>query len=373
MSEVKPEVLIGSLTRSNKGAIPTITRALIDGLEHRYTFIPHYSDRKYGLTATADVNFFNLYYFVKHFFQWVSLLLQHRPDIVHYPVTSQWNLEKSSIFLLVAKFAGAKTVGHLNGGSFDLFWGRLGKTRKWIGGSFLKGLDAFVVTGERWRQWSTSTVGLEMAKVFVVTNPIDQRFEREALSFPETDDASAFFVGSLGKRKGVFDILETAAQLDAGGNPVPMFLSGPEDRSGDLVKIRAIMATRSLANVRLLPGVYGEEKLRFFREHGIFLFPSHNENLPLVVLEAAAAGRAIITTRAGALSEFFVHGESLLFVEAGNVGEIAAALGTMRADAALRRRLGSAARNAFLRGLANTRVFDALDGVYRTLLGTPTQ
>jgi glycosyltransferase involved in cell wall biosynthesis len=367
------KVLIGSVTRENKGAIPTITRALIDGLQDRYAFIPHYSERRYGLTATANVNFFNLYYFVKHFFQWVSLLLRNRPDIVHYPVTSHWNLEKSSVFLLVAKLAGAKTVGHLNGGSFDVFWGRLGRTRRWIGGSFLRGLDAFVVTGERWRQWSTSTVGLEAAKVFVVTNPIDQRFEQEALSFPPTDDASVFFVGSLGKRKGVFDILEAAAQLDAAGKPAPIFLSGPEDRSGDLARIRSIMATRNLTSVRLLPGVYGEEKLGFFRAHGIFLFPSHNENLPLVVLEAAAAGRAIITTRAGALSEFFVHGESLLFVEPGNIGEITSALGMLRADAAFRQKLGLAARKAFLRGLANTRVFDALDDVYRTLLGAPHQ
>jgi glycosyltransferase involved in cell wall biosynthesis len=361
-------VLIGSVTRENKGAIPTITRALIGGLEDHYEFIPHYSERKYGLTATAEINLLNVFYFVKHFVQWTLLLLRYRPVIVHYPVTSQWNLEKSSLFLLAAKMVGAKTVGHLNGGSFDLFWARLGVVRRTVGTSFLKGLDAFVVTGQRWKDWSTSAVGLVPEQVFVVTNPIDRRFEREAVQFPFNDDTGAFFVGSLGKRKGVFDILDTATHLEANGDSAPIFLSGPEDRSGDLAKINEIISTRGLRSVRLLPAVYDDEKLAFFRDRGIFLFPSYNENLPLVVLEAAVAGRAIITTRVGALPEFFVHGESLLFVEPGNISEICTALKTLRRDPGLRRRLGRAAREVFLRELANERVFAALDGVYQSLL-----
>ena len=133
MQLVKPKVLIGSVTRENKGAIPTITRALIEGLGDRYKFIPHYSERRYGHTATANINFFNIYYFLKHFVLWIFLLFRWRPAIVHYPVTSQWNLEKSSAFLIAAKLVNARTVGHLNGGSFDAFWGRLGSVRKTVG------------------------------------------------------------------------------------------------------------------------------------------------------------------------------------------------------------------------------------------------
>lgn len=105
-----------------------------------------------------------------------------------------------------------------------------------------------------------------------------------------------------------------------------------------------------------------------FREHGIFLFPSYRENLPLVVLEAAAAGRAIITTRVGGVPEFFVHNESVLFVEPGNVRDMQAAVRRLHEDPDLRRRLGLAAREVFRRKLVRSSIMDSLEAVYRDVL-----
>lgn len=366
--EPKPRVLIGSLTRDNKGAIPTITRALIDGLEDRYEFVPHYSNRRFGLTATAEVNILNLFYFMVHLVQWLFLLLRARPAVVHYPVTSQWNLEKSAAFLLAGRLVRAHTVGHLNGGSFDAFWNRLGMLRRGLGTWCLKGLDAFVVTGERWKQWSVNTAGLDPHRVHVVTNLIDRHFEAEALSFPPAGNADAFFMGSLGTRKGVYDILETARHLRTSGDEGRIYLSGPEDRTGDLARITDSIARDDLRNVTLLGPLYGAEKLEYFRQHAIFLFPSHNENFPLVVLEAAAAGKAIITTPVGALPEFFTHGEHLLFVQPGDVRGIASAIASLRSDPALRRRLGESARRVFVSRLGKSCVFASMDAVYRRVL-----
>jgi len=108
-----PKILIGCLNKEIKGAIPAITKAFIDGLSYKYNFIPFYKDRKYGKNKTSDLNILNLYYFLKHYIQWIYLILKYKPDIVHYPITSYWNLEKSLIFLITAKKLGVKKLSDI--------------------------------------------------------------------------------------------------------------------------------------------------------------------------------------------------------------------------------------------------------------------
>ncbi len=364
----KVRILIGSLTKENKGAIPTITKAIIEGLGDRYEYIPHYANRELGLTATASFNVFNVYYFVKHYVLWVLALLRYRPTIAHYPVTSYWNLEKSMFFLMTAKLLGAKPVGHLNGGSFDAFWSGLGPVRKRIGSWCLHNLDAFLVTGKRWRTWSCSMIGLKPERVIIIVNPIDITFETTALAFNHTGDTNVFFVGSLGKRKGVFDILAAASDLKHKGFCGHIHIAGPEDRTGDLRRIQEMISDKSLDNVKLLGPLYGDEKIGHFRRHGIFLFPSYNENFPLVVIEAAAAGKAIITTRVGSLPEFFEHERSVIYVEPGNTAEIVQALLRLHQDPDLRKSLGEGAREVFSTYLSSHQICAELDNAYEFIL-----
>ena len=65
-----------------------------------------------------------------------------------------------------------------------------------------------------------------------------------------------------------------------------------------------------------------EDKVNYFTKSAVFLFPSHNENFPLVIIEAACAGLPIISTRVGAVPEFFEHMKNIFFVEPGNLLEI---------------------------------------------------
>lgn len=364
----RTRILIGSLTKENRGAIPTITKAIIDGLGDQYEYIPHFANREHGLTATAKLNIFNMFYFLKHFVSWVFLLVRYRPSIAHYPVTSYWNLEKSMIFLMTAKLFGARPIGHLNGGSFDVFWSKLGPIRKSVGSWCLGNLDVFLVTGERWKKWSCDVVGLRPERVIVFVNPIDLKFEKRALGFGETENTDMFFVGSLGKRKGVFDILATAANLKRDGFCGHFHLAGPEDRTGDLKQINEIIHRESLDNVKLHGALYGDEKIEHFRRHGIFLFPSYNENFPLVVIEAAAAGKAIVTSRVGALPEYFEHEKSVLYIEPGNTAQIAQAVVRLQKDSDLRKRLGREARRVFENSLSSRHIYASLDSAYQFTL-----
>ncbi len=78
-----------------------------------------------------------------------------------------------------------------------------------------------------------------------------------------------------------------------------------------------------------------------YESSSIFIFPSAAENFPSVLLEAMAAGMAIITSTAGGCPE--VVSEAGLLVEPGDVEGIRQNLVKLVASEKLRRRLGQAA------------------------------
>lgn len=364
----RPRVLIGSLSKDNVGPIPIITRAFMDGLKDQYMFIPHYSNRKSGTSERSSLSIVNFYYFVKHLYFWLYEILKYQPEIAHYPVTSYWNLEKSLIFLMMAKLFSVKAVAHLHGGSFDIFWSNLSSKRKKFAATCLRRLNAIIVLSEGWKNWIINEIGIENRKVMVVNNPIDKQFEETALTLESSENGNLFFLGSLGKRKGVFDILNAALSLTREGIDYKLILAGPEAQRGDLERIKSFIDRYKLDKVTVLEPVHGEQKNHLFKENNIFLFPSYNENFPLVIIEAAAAGKAIITTKTGALPEFFINGESVLFVEPGNVQQILDSINQLLNNKEKRTQIGNAARKTFLDCLSRKNILISLDKSYKMIL-----
>jgi glycosyltransferase involved in cell wall biosynthesis len=84
------------------------------------------------------------------------------------------------------------------------------------------------------------------------------------------------------------------------------------------------------------------ELRQIYESSGIFVLPSEAENFPIVLLEAMAAGLAIITTEGTGCAE--VVGEAGLLVPVRDSGAIARALKRLVEDSELRQRLGAAAR-----------------------------
>ena len=134
------------------------------------------------------------------------------------------------------------------------------------------------------------------AKISVVNNPIELEFEKEALQWSPGGSDRIFFVGSLGTRKGLFDIIEALVLLKQRGVTPPVTIAGPEERRGARAALESLVAEHGLEYVTLMRPVLGPEKLTLFKGNGIFLFPSHKENFPLVVIESAAAARAPVAT-----------------------------------------------------------------------------
>ena len=85
-----------------------------------------------------------------------------------------------------------------------------------------------------------------------------------------------------------------------------------------------------------------DEMTELYERSGIFVLPSESENFPVVLLEAMAAGLAIVTTGGTGCAE--VVGDAALLVPPKDVGALREALQRLICNPGLRASLGAAAR-----------------------------
>ena len=95
-------------------------------------------------------------------------------------------------------------------------------------------------------------------------------------------------------------------------------------------------------------GPNSPELLRLFAAADAFVLPTHGDCLPLVLMEASAAGLPLIATRVGALSEVAAEGRSAIMMSPGDGHALRAAIVSMVDDEDLRLRFGRAARQLAL-------------------------
>ncbi len=99
---------------------------------------------------------------------------------------------------------------------------------------------------------------------------------------------------------------------------------------------------QNLPMVRFLGFVRGKELIDLYKSAKIFVFPSIKENFPVVLLEAMAAGCAIVTSEACGCVE--VVGNAALKTKCGSVAEISNALNFLMNNEIEITRLSCAAR-----------------------------
>jgi glycosyltransferase involved in cell wall biosynthesis len=171
--------------------------------------------------------------------------------------------------------------------------------------------------------------------------------------------------------KGVAELVEAARLLrTAGGPPCRFVLAGDPDvanpRSVPAAQLEAWQREGVLewwGHQRDMPAV--------MRQAALVVFPSfYREGVPKVLLEACAAGRAIITTDLPGCREVVRHGENGLLVPPRDIRALAEAIAALLADPALRERMGRAGRIRAVEEFSETSVVDATLRLYREILGS---
>ena len=160
------------------------------------------------------------------------------------------------------------------------------------------------------------------------------------------------------ERKGVQFLLRALARLDI---TAEVWIAGDGPY---LPRLRGL-ASELGVNVRFLGQIPREELIRLYPTAKVFVLPSLSENFPMVLLEALAAGCAVVTTDASGCRE--VVGEAGITVPPEDPEALAKELETLIADEARIARLGSLGRER-VRRFAWSRIAGEYEALYRRCL-----
>lgn len=180
-------------------------------------------------------------------------------------------------------------------------------------------------------------------------------------------------VGALKPRKGHHVSVEALARLAGTHAGARLVIIGTAREDDPYTHALRRQAERLGVAARLhLPGqVTPAELVAWYQHADVLLLPAISEHgrfegLGLVYLEAAAAGVPAIGTLGSGAETAIVDGETGLLVAQRDAGATAAALDRLLSDAAMRRRMGEAAR-ARAPQFAWSRLASALADRYREL------
>lgn len=151
--------------------------------------------------------------------------------------------------------------------------------------------------------------------------------EEKKARIMRAEPLSLLFVGSFCARKGVADLL---AALRACSLPYRLELCGEATEKDAAQLVEAASADKP---DRICPIGYvsGEEKRAAYARADLLVLPSYEEGLPVVILEAYAAGCGVLSTAIAAIPEI-VSEENGILVAPGDIPALAAAIEMLAAD-----------------------------------------
>lgn len=146
------------------------------------------------------------------------------------------------------------------------------------------------------------------------------------------------------KDKGVLEFASAAKQIRASGCIADFVLAGMVDRAN-----RSSLQEREIADLEREAGVrwtgHVTDMAGLYRQSNVVCLPSYyGEGVPKSLLEACAAGRAIVTTNVPGCRDVVRDGDNGLLVPPRDPQALVTALAALLNDAPLRRRMGLAGR-----------------------------
>jgi glycosyltransferase involved in cell wall biosynthesis len=297
----------------------------------------------------------------------------HSPSVIlsrflDFPLTP-WAYFKK-IFFQASVVLGAKKRGlplppiYLE--PFAFSWNQLGdlEERAMSGAA-----DLVVVMSEEMRNFAAGFWGINPEAIRKIPNPY--LVPLKTISGKSEKKKTIGFLGRLESRKGAVELSGALVKVLPDFPDWKVVFVGQEVSSCLSGKNSKLIAEKILApvqsQIKFLPNIPPENVAEWFADIDIFAFPSLWDNFPYVILEAMAAGKAIVATATGAVPEML--GDVAEIVKPGDVKALAGALRKLMADCELQRRLGDAAKKRFEERFHPDRVMGEILEVYREARG----
>lgn len=302
------------------------------------------------LNNLSKIDIINIYLAIKNLMDLFIILIKEKPDLVYIPISPSFlPYFRDGLFLLFSKwFSKAKIVVHLHCGDYfrKEFYDKSNFIVKYFIKHSLNKADCAIVLSNNLKNIFKDLV----SNVVVAYNGVDYSF----ISTNNIQNTKMIKIGYLGNiliSKGIMDLIKAFEILvrHYNCNNIILEFAGNywnQDNAKELIS--SFIKTNKLSNkVFDLGFLKLEEKEFFLQDLDIFVFLSYNEGMPLVLLEAMAAGLPIVASNVGSIPEIVVDGENGFIVEKNNPQEAARVIMKLIENPELRKKMGKAGREKY--------------------------
>lgn len=261
-------------------------------------------------------------YFAGQYLRLLRTLMTDRSiRIVHIHGASYGSFYRKFVVFLTARYLfGRRTIYHMNGSEFEVFYTKSPAPIKSLIRFMVEKTDVMLCLSESWRAFFTAN--FTMQRIEVLGNVIDVP---PVPTHPKASASSSaplnvLFLGLIGNRKGIFDLLDVIRQHRADWQGrLELTIGG----NGDTARLEAFIQEHDLGSlVRFAGWVSGGAKQQLLTDSDVFILPSYNEGLPLAILEALSYGLPVISTPVGGTAEVVIDGLNGFLVTPGDKGAI---------------------------------------------------
>jgi len=293
---------------------------------------------------------------------------------VHVNLAERMSLFRKGSLIAVCAVLGVPTVLHLHAqmqGFYCSLPVALRALTRWI----FSLPRAVIVIGPNARTFVTEVLHVPPDRVRVIINGVPEP-EPEPERKPAPDEVSRpapmdachriLFLGNLSDRKGVLDLLRALAQPALDLSRLEVTIAGGGDVARYLAKAREL----GVDGVVRFEGWCDQKKVsRLLANCDMLVLPSHDEVLPLAILEALAHGVAVVTTAVGEIPSLLTDGVDAIFVTVADPASIAAGMQKVLEVPGLRQSLATNGRALYLRSFCLLTFFSNVASVHRRYFG----
>ena len=295
--------------------------------DHRLLFLASHLDgsrvRKF---AVAFLGLFKLVY----------LIGRHNVSIVHIHCGDIISCYRKYAYFRLVRFLGPKVILHFHGASFlDQLAGAPGRRRDRLRFLFEKS-DIVICVSQSW----SDAIGevFPKSRRVMIPNGVFLPVLREKAN---SSSVRIAFLGHIGARKGIFDLVSVVKRLIDEGYDVYLDIGG----NGEVGRLMEEIL-RAGGRIRFHGWVTGADKENLLAQADIYVLPSYGEGMPISVLEAMSYGIPVVSTRVGGIPELVEDGVSGFLIAAGDREALYARLRILLENRGMRAEMGKKAREA---------------------------
>ena len=342
-----------------KGGISTVVLSIL----HSKLSI----DNKFWIVSThTDGNrLYKAYVAMSGVLKSLLILKNKQIDVVHIHGSDIISTTRKSLFFRIAKIFHKKIIYHFHGAFFY---------EQYIGGpwfikknarSVFEKSDHVVCLSESWKEIIGNIA--PTAKITVIPNAVEVTVDRKTYDKKNRSQFNIVFLGKIGQRKGVFDLIKCVKNLKEQGIKIKLYIGG----NGDVGKLHKEVEEKKLGDVvSYLGWISRRQRDELFCITDLFVLPSYAEGMPMSILEAMAFGLPVIATSVGGVPELVDDGETGLLFEPGNILDMELKIKKIYEDELLRNKMGNAGYNKVKQLHSIENYIYKIDALYKEVIAT---